>query len=241
MSQPRAKSDAGQASRPTPPLPRPYTCSATPSVLQEGVLTWQLQRQAVAIRKAGKQEKSKMHSSCFPAFLILLGLGFVSRSKLLPYAFRIGGLAQSFSTNDDAALPYDIERVRHMPPDNLADSLCRPPWVSDFEFPIRLHKHFGLAKSSGTGTFSERRLNPQKDADSLTPVCVKVASAMQSIKYFWPKSLSKLRPCPSREAQSKNCPPAMARVRKSLRHFLRLGLLDGKGVDQFGGLVRGCV
>src|SRR5260370_41832157 len=43
---------------------------------------------------------------------------------------------------------------------------------------------------------SQNGANSQKRADSLTGVCVKLAGAMQSIKYFCPKSLSKIRPCP---------------------------------------------
>jgi hypothetical protein len=51
------------------------------------------------------------------------------------------------------------------------------------------------------GTFLERRLIHQKGADSLAAVCVKVASAMQSIKCFCTKSLSKYVPA---QAETRN-------------------------------------
>jgi len=44
-----------------------------------------------------------------------------------PYAFRIGGLARLPSASHSLKRTYDQERVRHIPPHNLADSLCRQP------------------------------------------------------------------------------------------------------------------
>src|SRR5207244_2340084 len=83
-------------------------------------------------------------------------------------------------------------------------------------------------RNGGLGDFLRTALIHKKERDSLTGVCVKLAGAMQSIKYFCPKSLSKIRPCPQprREIQKLSaCNGQGGKVPRSRVAFGRKSLL----------------